>query len=224
MSAAIPRLPQDSNNCIDRSSSDEILQFRPNNHEELDDSGVCSPPLWKSSPSPSHPLLCLSPNSRRRSIATGQRELMEMLKDMPESSYELSLQDLVEHHRQKMEIDDVESPRLQNRARDRAAVFAKKVKRNRGFEDRGLFLKMGFPFNLQSRKVKRIGDSNNSMSPKPERDWWKKKFTGSSDSESSRVSSDSGRSYGGGSSSQRENEGILSGCWQLFQSKSSKSV
>ncbi|GER40299.1 hypothetical protein STAS_16952 [Striga asiatica] len=172
-------------------------------------------------PEPVSPLLCLSPNSRRKSIASGQRELMEMLKDMPESSYELSLQDLVEHHRQKMEIDDVEGPHLQNRAKNRA-VFVKKVKRHRGFEDRGLFLKMGFPFNLQSRKVKRIGDSSNSMSPKPERDWWKKKFTGSSDSESSRISSDSGRSYGGGS--QRENEGILSGCWQLFQSKSSKSV
>ncbi|GER51621.1 hypothetical protein STAS_29014 [Striga asiatica] len=151
-------------------------------------------------PEPVSPLLCLSPNSRRKSIASGQRELMEMLKDMPESSYELSLQDLVEHHRQKMEIDDVEGPHLQNRAKNRA-VFVKKVKRHRGFEDRGLFLKMGFPFNLQSRKVKRIGDSSNSMSPKPERDWWKKKFTGSNDSESSRISSDSGRSYGGGSQS-----------------------
>ncbi|TXG53070.1 hypothetical protein EZV62_022239 [Acer yangbiense] len=67
-----------------------------------DDSGVCSPPLWRTSPnsSPQHRknhYRSLSPSSRTQAIARGQRELMEMVGRMPESCYELSMKDLVEH-------------------------------------------------------------------------------------------------------------------------------
>ncbi|CAN1234648.1 hypothetical protein LINPERPRIM_LOCUS4276 [Linum perenne] len=43
---------------------------------------------------------CLSPASRAMEIARGQRELMDMIKIMPEEFYELSLKDLVDHHAQ----------------------------------------------------------------------------------------------------------------------------
>lgn len=61
--------------------------------------------------SPNH-YRSLSPASRTQAIARGQRELMEMVKNMPEACYELSLKDLVEHkHRQRHgdeEEEDVE--------------------------------------------------------------------------------------------------------------------
>ncbi|KAK6115617.1 hypothetical protein DH2020_007886 [Rehmannia glutinosa] len=265
------RLAQNNKNCVNFSSDEETVQFRPNNHQESmenDDSGVCSPPLWKNSPSPSpsplQPLLShhsyksLSPNSRAQAIARGQRELMEMVKNMPESSYELSLKDLVEHH--KMEI--IQPPQLeilnaingknqilQQRGvvkvkRQESKSSDKNMVRNGSFENKGLFLKMGFPFSFYSKKKNKFGSSNSSgkVSPKldqmvkgggGERDWWKKKFTGSSDSDSSRTSINSGstESTAGGSSSgrsysvaQRKKHGFLSGCWAFFQSRSNKSV
>uniref|UniRef100_A0A2N9J7U0 Uncharacterized protein n=1 Tax=Fagus sylvatica TaxID=28930 RepID=A0A2N9J7U0_FAGSY len=70
--------------------------------------GGYSLPIWKRSTSKnvqieSSPLLPhnhhssnLSPTSRRKAIADGRRQLMEMIKDMPESSYELSLKDIVD--------------------------------------------------------------------------------------------------------------------------------
>ncbi|CAA0813401.1 embryo defective 2170 [Striga hermonthica] len=186
----ITHLPQFQNNrnCTYQSSSDEILQFRPNNHQELNSSSDCSPLLWKINPSPNpSPGWCPSPgpprNSRRKAIANGQRELMEMVKNMPESSYKLSLRDLVEHHRNIVEISNIRGPQVQNMGKDRIlqrkAVFMK-MQGKKGFEDnRGLFLKMGFQFNSQSKRIKKIGDSNKSggrVLPKPERDWRKKKL------------------------------------------------
>ncbi|PIN14122.1 hypothetical protein CDL12_13241 [Handroanthus impetiginosus] len=239
-----------SNWCNDQ----EVVQFRPNDHEESDDSGVCSPPLWKNSPSPtaspSQPLLThqisrsLSPKSRAQAIARGQKELMEMVKTMPESSYELSLRDLVENHTIETQGHQVE--RLNNSSLQQRGVGkvkrqeSKNNEKNMGFENKGLFLKMVFPFNLGSKKKKNFGrNSSGKVSPKPgggERDWWKKKFTGSSDSDSSRTSNNSGSSGSSGSSggsssdggrsygSRRKKNGFLTGCtcWPFLKSRSSK--
>ena len=86
------------------------VQFRPN--EPVDESGVCSPPLWRTSPpqSPVHARVPnnnyrhLSPTSRAQAIARGQWELMEMVKNMPESSYELTLKDIVDEQQNRQEV------------------------------------------------------------------------------------------------------------------------
>ncbi|PKI54465.1 hypothetical protein CRG98_025148 [Punica granatum] len=64
-------------------------------------SGASTPPLWRpeSPESRRRNYAAMSPRSRTEAIARGQMELMEMVKDMPESSYELSLKDLVEVNR-----------------------------------------------------------------------------------------------------------------------------
>ncbi|KAI3460537.1 hypothetical protein Pfo_017200 [Paulownia fortunei] len=257
------RLAQNIEICSSWSSDQEVVQFRPSNHQEAmesDDSGVCSPPLWKNSPSPprspSQPLLnhhiyrSLSPNSRAQAIVRGQRELMEMVKNMPESSYELSLKDLVEHHKMETQAPRVErlnNSNIQN-LHQRGVVKVKRqeskkndknMMRSESFENKGLFLKMVFPFSLHSKKKNKFAsNTSGKVSPKPEvpkgggeRDWWKKKFTGSSDSDSSRTSNNSGstESSGGNSSgrsysSGRKKNGFLSGCWPFFQSRRSKSV
>ncbi|EPS68417.1 hypothetical protein M569_06353 [Genlisea aurea] len=141
----------------------ETVQFRLRNDGESDDSGVCSPPLWTASPlrNQSEPLIdhrSLSPNSRRQAIVSGQKELMEMVKDLPESSYELSLKDLVE-----------------------------KQKKGIGCEEKGLFLKTLFPiFRFmfsESRSSGRRRRDGGKISPRPE----PAKFSGSSGSDSSSI-------------------------------------
>ncbi|XP_075509426.1 uncharacterized protein LOC142545891 [Primulina tabacum] len=238
-----------SNTC-----GEKIVMFRPEYHREsmeADDSGVCSPPLWKNHPSPpkspSEPLLgdhnysSLSPNSRTQAIVRGQWELMEMVKNMPESSYELTLRDLVENP--TSDQTGTTSPKYERSSRNsqqREGVkvkkqesykkHEKKMMRSGSFENKGLFLNMVFPFSFKSKKKKGFASNNSGkVSPKPEivkgvaeKDWWKKRFTGSGDSDSSRTSNSSGSSGSSGSNGRRSTRetrtrnGFLSGCWPCF--------
>ncbi|KAL8467019.1 hypothetical protein ACS0TY_035916 [Phlomoides rotata] len=234
------RLSQTSGSCTNSYNDHESLQFRPNlHHQESDDSGVCSPPLWKNSPSPprspSQPLLnphrSLSPNSRIQAITRGQRELMEMVKNMPESSYELSLKDLVDNQRIEAQNPQLNNRDLQKVKRQGSKKNERGLMRIESFENKRVFLKMVIPFSLKSKKTKRnsVSSSSGKVSPKPEvgkggeMEWWKKKFSGSSDSDRSRRSnSSSGRSDGvaGG----RGLNGFFTGCWPFLRSKRSKTV
>ncbi|KAL0360301.1 UNVERIFIED_CONTAM: hypothetical protein Sradi_3714600 [Sesamum radiatum] len=204
-------LSSDTKNLHGNRDSEGLLQLRPTHHQESMDSGETSPPLWKSrSPSPqkspSHPLLShhnhrsLSPDSRAQAIARGQWELMEMVKNMPESSYELTLKDLVEHR--SAEPQAPESEHRRRVAKERRREIGRKYERNAmSLEKKGVFLNVVFPVTLESRKKNGGGKG----SPRPEglkgggeRDWWKKRFTGSSDSDSSRTSSGSSTGSSGG--------------------------
>lgn len=203
----------------DRYSEVQFASLRHRSAAEGDGSGAISPPLWGNgtSPlrSPSRPLLgghqAYSPNSRAQAIARGRSELMEMVRHMPESSYELSLKDIVEHHhRAENQIPKIEDGSSGDRGgsdqRPAAAGLKKEQSnsfdRKSSFENKGMFLNMAFPLSFKSRKKKKIiGGNSGRISPKPEglkgggeRDWWKKKFTGSSDSDSSRTSANSGSS------------------------------
>ncbi|KAL6511982.1 hypothetical protein OROGR_021579 [Orobanche gracilis] len=209
------------------------------------DSGENSPPMWKNnSPDPSQPLLdrhqqrTSSLDSRAQAIARGQWELMEMVRNMPESSYELSLKDLVENY-QEIERDDDGSPGKNRDLHRRSAVRLKEESKKINYDrKKGPFLNMVFPFSLKSVKKKR-GDYSKGGAGGGEREWWKKKFTGSSDSDSSRTSHNSTTttttlSSGGGSSSsfrsgrgshlKWKGNGLLTGCWSFVRSGRSKSV
>ncbi|KAL7117863.1 hypothetical protein ACP275_03G099000 [Erythranthe tilingii] len=137
---------------------------------------VSSPPLWKKNSSPSHPLLrrhshrrSLSSKSRAEAIARGQWELMEMVKTMPESSYELSLKDLVEHHYRVENHHPV--PQTADQPVKVVVVKREKIKIDggnnsmsgggRSFQNKGLFINMVFPFSLKPKKRKKAGGANN---------------------------------------------------------------
>ncbi|KAL1543761.1 hypothetical protein AAHA92_20695 [Salvia divinorum] len=223
------------------------VQFAPIRAMETDDSGAISPPLWRNrSPSPSRPLLggSFSPDSRAQAIARGRSELMEMVRHMPESSYELSLKDIVEHHHRAENQIEGGSDR---RAAGSKKEESRKIERRLSFEDKGFFLNMAFPFAFMSKRKKKTvvvvggGSGSGRVSPKPEgwkgggeRDWWKKKFTGSSDSDSSRTSNNSGgsstatatttTSRGSSDSGGRRKIGFTTGCWQFFQLRRTKSA
>ncbi|KAK4429591.1 hypothetical protein Salat_1259700 [Sesamum alatum] len=222
-------------------SIEGLLQLRPSHHQESMDSdqysGETSPPLWKTcSPSPqkspSHPLLShhnhrsLSPDSRAQAIARGQWELMEMVKNMPESSYELTLKDLVEHRSVEPQAPEKEH-RRPGAVKEKRREIGRKYERNAmGLEKKGVFLNVVFPVSLESRKNQKFG--RGKVSPKPEglkgggeRDWWKKRFTGSSDSDGSRTSGSTGSS-GGDRGGGRKRHGVLTGCWPFSHTRGSK--
>ncbi|GAB2301721.1 hypothetical protein Dimus_035749 [Dionaea muscipula] len=98
--------------------------------EEEDGSSGSSPRLWNTSPATS-PMTAtslvhyqvMSPSSRTQAIARGRRELMEMIRDMPESFYELSLKDIVE---QKAAIGQASSYH-DNRIADQDKMFAEEA-------------------------------------------------------------------------------------------------
>ncbi|XP_009630222.1 uncharacterized protein LOC107801673 [Nicotiana tabacum] len=234
----------------------EGIQFKVQEMEEHEDGGVesgaSSPPLWQNSP-PISPVKhsinyrSLSPSSRAQAIARGQWELMEMVKNMPESCYELSLKDLVEQPTTATQVNCLinkeKNQVVQHRVKIRKNDQIKKAKmmRSNSIDNGGLFLKMVSPVPLRSkRKKKNSANTTNKVSPKPEesenssksleKDWWKKRFSSSSESGSSRTNSSRNRSSGSSSSSStnsrnnssnRKRKGFLSSCWsRLCFSKS----
>ncbi|XP_010539707.1 PREDICTED: uncharacterized protein LOC104813698 [Tarenaya hassleriana] len=151
--------------------------YFPDSSNDHQDSGVCSPPLWKTSPSTSPPhrngYRSLSPSSKAQAIARGQRELMEMVSKMPESCYELSLKDLVEVNANELEERKVfdELPERTNKP-NRVVKKMKSDKwpeKNRagGMNNGGFLLKLGFPINLGSKKrSKKKKDDDSSVTSK----------------------------------------------------------
>lgn len=214
------------------------IQFRGQkmeDQEEDDESGASSPTLWRNSPprSPVHPInyRSLSPNSRTQAIARGQWELMEMVKNMPESSFELSLKDLVEHPKSfesEKECLIERKQAVQNRVNVKKNDQIRKAKmmmRSKSVENGGVFIKMFPPVSLRSKR-KNSATNTTRVSPKPEeceksleKEWWKKRFSGSS---SSNSTGSTGRNSSRGSSnssrnnSNRKREGLLSSCWSSF--------
>ncbi|KAL3840038.1 hypothetical protein ACJIZ3_024629 [Penstemon smallii] len=181
-----------------------------------------SPPLWSNS---------LKIPSQ---ITRGQWELMVMVKNMPESSYELSLKDLVEHLKIEAESQTNQKEKGERSAANRKQILHQRgvlnnvhqerkkndnnVIKSGGLETKGLFLNMVFPLPLKSKKKKNFASNTSGgflsrteegIKGGGERDWWKKKFSGSSDGDCSRTSTNTGSSSttitisSGGSSSGR---------------------
>ncbi|KAI4307207.1 hypothetical protein L6164_030419 [Bauhinia variegata] len=197
--------------------------------KEMDESGICSPPLWTTSPprSPQHRknyYQNLSPESRTQAIARGQRELMEMVRNMPESSYELSLKDLVEQPRVDVlaqnttEEKDLNQKNLYRREGSGRKIDNKAQGRRSGnIDSGGFYLKMVFPTSLWSKKKKKKNESltcnSSKVSPRPsasdgspkgvvDKEWWRKKgLSASVESDSGTSSINTGSSKRSGSSS-----------------------
>lgn len=187
-------------------AAEDGIVFRAVDEESQSESGACSPTLWgsnsRSSPQFHRPRnRSLSPTSRIQAIARGQQELMEMVRNMPEASYELSLKDLVEYHRVANPDTSIESrddstseTSFRRDSSKKTAETRALVTRSRSVDSGGFYLKMFFPlpFGQISAKKKRSvrNDSglngSSRVSPKPplvrdgsgkgaDRDWWRKR-------------------------------------------------
>ncbi|XP_058728504.1 uncharacterized protein LOC131600343 [Vicia villosa] len=150
-------------------TNNNICQTKNINNDPHDQSGMCSPPLWTTK-SKSTNYRSLSPESKIEAIERGQRELMEMVKNMPESSYELTLKDLVEEQQQQQQQQHrhhhVEEHNNNNRVVKQKSLNNKKANRREGMMDKrsistghgnnidsgGFYLKMVFPISLGSSK------------------------------------------------------------------------
>ncbi|KFK42104.1 hypothetical protein AALP_AA2G211400 [Arabis alpina] len=211
----------------------------PKTFDDQQDSGVCSPPLWRTSPpkSPSHQ--SLSPVSKAQVIARGQRELMEMVNKMPESCYELSLKDLVEVNTQEekdREVFDEMPLRKKNKPRKMKSDKWVDPIRNNGF-----LLKLVFPVGFGGKRkmmMKKKDEDDSCVTSKrswicprrsisdlslmktEDKDWWKNDLSESRRSQRvgvSRINSGSSKSSRSNSDrSQRdENSGCLSFLWNV---------
>ena len=190
---------------------------------------VNSLPLWKRNSSKkvqyeSSPLLPhdhhpsnLSPTSRRKVIADGRKQLMEMVKDMPESSYELSLKDLVneQHGLEEVQEGPVESqedqPKKQKKNTKKGIKKVRQLSRIESLESETFLLKMFFPTSLSFKKKTKEGKSS-KLSPSPsfedtkdriDKEWWLKRFFVTGENKRSRENSRNGSTSSSNSSTSR---------------------
>ncbi|XP_042478716.1 uncharacterized protein LOC122059749 [Macadamia integrifolia] len=221
------------------------IEFRPITEGE-DESGPPSPTLWSSSPSripeAEASLLhhsSLSPASRKNAIAKGRKEIMEMIRNVPETSYDLSLRDLVEKAHVQISTDKKSNdPKMQSE-KGKRKKSQERNKRQMGrsvsMETEPVLLKMFFPTSLGLKKKSLSMDTGSKTpprSPKLERqeksidkEWWKKRYSFAGDSDTVVKSSNNIGSIGSsgssssGSSRRRSKIGRLAECWSCFQSK-----
>ncbi|XP_010428766.1 PREDICTED: uncharacterized protein LOC104713365 [Camelina sativa] len=156
----------------------------PRAFEDHPDSGVCSPPLWRTTTSPppnvhrhdDDDYESLSPSgvSKAQVIARGQRELMDMVSKMPESCYELSLKDLVDVVNTETEEEEDKDGKVvfdelpQRIQKTRPSKVVRKTKsdrwvdpiRNGHVNNSGFLLKLVFPVSLGSKKKTKKKDDD----------------------------------------------------------------
>ncbi|OMO57204.1 hypothetical protein CCACVL1_25914 [Corchorus capsularis] len=144
----------------------------------------------------------LSPRTRIRAIEEGRKELMEMIRNLPESSYELSLKDIVDHQQHASEPEEVKGKEAQAAVPEDKIFLVetgqmkkqknkKKKKRRKaepicrsGSMDTDSFLiKTFLPSSLSFRK-KSISEKSSKVSPSPSSEvskkpvdsqWWIKR-------------------------------------------------
>ena len=159
----------------------------------------------------------LSPTSRRKVIADGRKQLMEMVKDMPESSYELSLKDLVneQHGLEEVQEGPVESqedqPKKQKKNTKKGIKKVRQLSRIESLESETFLLKMFFPTSLSFKKKTKEGKSS-KLSPSPsfedtkdriDKEWWLKRFFVTGENKRSRENSRNGSTSSSNSSTSR---------------------
>ncbi|KAI4387971.1 hypothetical protein MLD38_000353 [Melastoma candidum] len=156
------------------------------NHSE-GDSGASTPSLWCTSPPDTprgrgdiHPRL--SPGLRRQAILQGQRELMDMVRNMPESCYELTLKDLVdlprpppapprlplEEHIKRPNLDEHHGRRSLGNG-NRTTTMGRSGSQGRGQQQEGLLLKMVFPVPV-GMAGRRVGGGRKQRKERSEED------------------------------------------------------
>ena len=159
----------------------------------------------------------LSPTSRREVIADGRKQLMEMVKDMPESSYELSLKDLVneQHGLEEVQEGPVESqedqPKKQKKNTKKGIKKVRQLSRIESLESETFLLKMFFPTSLSFKKKTKEGKSS-KLSPSPsfedtkdriDKEWWLKRFFVTGENKRSRENSRNGSTSSSNSTTSR---------------------
>lgn len=242
----------------DRGASE--VEFQAQVEEDFVDYSL---PLWKTDMSrnvrnESSPLLPrghhysnISPRSRLQVMAEGRRKLMEIVHSMPESSYELSLKDIVDEQQiSEGAQDEMPKQRTISDFKSEAEIIKKqKTKKPKSFSKSGnisrstsmekekFLIKMFIPTSL-SFKIRSDNTTNDTKVPprssmeltdnRADKEWWVKRilFTkeGRKSGSSSRNSSTSTSSRNSSTSRYDDNMDALPSCWPIFCTKKSKSI
>ncbi|XP_042007399.1 uncharacterized protein LOC121756011 [Salvia splendens] len=160
-----------------RCCEDELFEFQMRGEDQVEAS---SPPLWRKPETSTllpenHQYSCLSPTSRLRAIVDGRRELMEMLKEVPESSYELTLKDIVEHQDKEVVVTDDEKVKHKTPLIMKSAN-TKPICRSESMESEVFLLKMFLPVSLSSKRKKKANTRKHSREgpdKQANKEWWK---------------------------------------------------
>lgn len=206
-----------------------------------EDNECCSPPLWETSmpkainPEASplldrrHQYSCVSPRARSQAMLEGRRELMEMVRNMPESGYELSLRDMVDEageasHENLLIRESTLDSNPEGRVKKQVAKRRKNIcnsgqfSRSGSMEKETFLIKMFIPSSLSWKKKVKAGNAS-KISPRPS-------FDGSQGDVGAAVS---GRSRSCGSSSSIKSTigyghtGIFQGCWPFLCTRKMRS-
>lgn len=181
---------------------------------ERGDYSAYSPPLWASKSNVNSNLLPYSHNysspsstSRLQAIQDGRKELMEMVKGMPESSYELSLQDIVDDG---TKIKEVKQGTKKKSERNNKKSTSKRHSRSQSMNDEVFLLKMFLPSCLSCKKKTTL-ENHSQVSRMPSFDRYEKPM----DKERWSISclaSRKNRSNSSGSSSSSSSSSGSNGC------------
>ncbi|KAL9158761.1 hypothetical protein ABFS82_08G089700 [Erythranthe guttata] len=132
----------------------------------------------------------LSPKSRVRAIEDGRRELMEMVKNIPESSYELSLKDIVDGHQN---VEQVKEKKKKHKAQQSKKTKSGQMCRTASMESEMFLLKVFVPVTLSfKKKPKAVKNSEICAGPSSDKqrtkNWWKMVSLAVKDNQNSRRS------------------------------------
>jgi len=147
---------------------------------------------------------------------------MEMIQDMPESCYELSLRDIVdEQHVEETGIRSETEPQIKKKKK----IKARQMSRISSMESETFLLKMFFPSSLSFKKKSKAAGNCSNVSPRPSPDgakhsiskeWWMSRFFLAGENKRSRGNSRNS------STSSHEEANFIPGCWSFFHSKKNK--
>ncbi|KAF7840125.1 Pentatricopeptide repeat-containing protein [Senna tora] len=163
----------------------------------------------------SNNLSYLSPTSRTEAIAKSRKELMKMIQEIPESSFELSFQDMVDHHHQKLVQSNETSIITDNTIRKKNKKKKEEISTSETF-----LLKMFFPSSsLAWLKKARVGNNTNlisKISSTPSFHKESMKVVGKDQNQSIRKSVQAGEDSINNSKSRYIDGNFSFGCWTFF--------
>ncbi|XP_019181754.1 PREDICTED: uncharacterized protein LOC109176807 [Ipomoea nil] len=153
-----------------------------------------SPSLWTQRASKDQAYYHPSPRSRLNAIVDGQRKLMEMIQNLPESSLELSLKDIVldnpqgtgDEGHQEVGVEDTSvsySKANDKKIKRKSTTFKHaKISRSESMDSGVFLLKMFVPLSLYTKtksktkncsKISPNPPSKETDKPAATKDWWK---------------------------------------------------
>ncbi|GKV21604.1 hypothetical protein SLEP1_g31568 [Rubroshorea leprosula] len=197
--------------------------------DTIEGPGSCSPPLWKKNEMrdarhESSPLLPYNHQysnlgTQSHIIAEGRKKLMEMIENMPESSYELSLKDIVDEQHvaggneeiimveeRSFRAESENEIEKQKKKRKKKSIKSNHISRSGSMDTDAFLIKLFFPtsLGLNLKKRAKAGNESNISTPLPEseesdshaeKQWWIKKiFKGGNGKNRGKYTSRSGRS------------------------------